>query len=187
LKNAFNGLAGLFIVVCAFVVMGHPQTALAAKASTAQGVRKTTSSPTKKSTVKKAAVKKIALPPEKEADAASNAIASKAINQVGKRYVWGAMSPQRGFDCSGLVSYVYGTQGKKLPRTTHGLYQTLPKQKTLQVGDVIFFGRNNRVRHVGIYIGNGQIVHASTPGRGVLKDNLQTISIALGFMGAGRV
>lgn len=183
--NTFSGLVGMFLLAWAIAVVGLPHTARAANTSTAQGVRKTTSSPTKKSTVKAKARKPIALPPEKAADAVSKEVASKAISQVGKRYVWGSANPQRGFDCSGLVQYVYASQGKNVPRTTRALYQTLSKPKDLQVGDVIFFGPG-QVRHVAVYVGNGEIIHASTPKRGVRKDKVQTIANAMGIVGVGR-
>jgi cell wall-associated NlpC family hydrolase len=183
LKNTFNGLFGLlFVMLCTLVVWAEPQTAQAATKSTAQGVRKTTSSPAKKSVGK---AKPIALPPEKAADATSKEIAAKATSLVGSRYVWGSATPQRGFDCSGLVQYVYAAKGKSVPRTTQALYQSLSKPKDLQVGDVIFFGPG-RVRHVAVYIGNGEIIHASTPSRGVRKDKVQTIARAMGLVGVGR-
>lgn len=184
MKNTFNGLFGLlFVIICALVVWAQPQTAQAATKSTAQGVRKTTSSPAKKSVGK---AKPVALPPEKAADATSKDIAAKATTLVGSRYVWGSANPKQGFDCSGLVQYVYAAKGKRVPRTTQALYQTLSKPKDLQVGDVIFFGRGLAVRHVAIYVGNGEIIHASTPSRGVLKEKVQPVATAMGILGVGR-
>ena len=89
-----------------------------------------------------------------------------ALAQQGKPYVWGGTGPG-GYDCSGLTWSAYQAAGVSLPRTsraqsTAGVYVD---RASLQPGDLIFF--YNPVGHVGMYIGNGQMVHSSTYGQPV--------------------
>jgi cell wall-associated NlpC family hydrolase len=89
-----------------------------------------------------------------------------AYKQLGKKYVWGAEGPNS-FDCSGLTYYVYkNALGKTIPRTSaaqsnYGQY--VPKGE-LQSGDLVFSGSSGKVSHVGIYIGNGKMIHAPQTG-----------------------
>jgi peptidoglycan DL-endopeptidase CwlO len=90
-------------------------------------------------------------------------IISYASNFLGVPYVWGGTSPS-GFDCSGLVQYTYGHFGINLPRTAAeqqnvGTYIT---RENLQPGDLVFFG--DPAHHVGIYVGNGMMLHAPHTG-----------------------
>ena len=99
------------------------------------------------------------------------AVAGLAKKQVGKRYVYGATGPSA-FDCSGLAQYVYKTAAKKtLPRTTYGQVTKGKKVSLshLKKGDLLFWGSASAPYHVGIYVGNGQYVHAATPSQGVRK------------------
>ena len=96
--------------------------------------------------------------------------------QVGKPYVWGATGPEA-FDCSGLVRYVYKTAlGKEIPRVSYdqSKFGQEVDKKDLQVGDLIFFDtmKKGRVSHVGMYIGNNEFIHASSPKNGVKKSKL---------------
>lgn len=85
--------------------------------------------------------------------------------QLGRRYVYGGDRPDRGFDCSGLVRYVAQLVGLRLPRTA-ALQALLGRPidvAALQPGDLLFFGTAaGRVTHVGLYVGNGRYVHASS-------------------------
>ncbi len=97
-------------------------------------------------------------------------------DQVGKPYVWGATGPEA-FDCSGLVRYVYKTAlGKEIPRVSYdqSKFGQEVDKKDLQVGDLIFFDtmKKGRVSHVGMYIGNNEFIHASSPKNGVKKSEL---------------
>jgi cell wall-associated NlpC family hydrolase len=82
--------------------------------------------------------------------------------QLGRPYVYGGESPS-GFDCSGLVQYAYRAAGVTLPRTTGAQMSagTPVSEANLQVGDLVFFYGGS---HVGIYAGNGEVVHAPVPG-----------------------
>ena len=89
---------------------------------------------------------------------------AKRVVRIAKRYLgvsyrWGGSSPWSGFDCSGLVKYVYGHVGIRLPRATAGQFHRGRRVKTsnLQPGDLVFF---NRLGHVGMYIGRGKMIHA---------------------------
>lgn len=85
-----------------------------------------------------------------------------ALQLQGRPYVYGGKSPQEGFDCSGLVVYVYNQQGLKLPRTTDSLVRQLPgvRPEQRQPGDLLFFNTDKPYSHVGIYVGNDDFVHA---------------------------
>lgn len=103
--------------------------------------------------------------------AKQNKVVSLANKQVGKAYVWGATGPYS-FDCSGLTQYVYKkTIGTYLPHysVTQRYYGKAVSTKKLQKGDLLFFGSKSAPNHVGIYVGGGKFVHASSPTVGVIK------------------
>ena len=104
--------------------------------------------------------------PAAQAAAARSGAMATAMAQLGKPYRWGATGPSA-FDCSGLVSYAFDKAGKDLPRTSRAQAQvgTKVSKSNLKPGDLVFF--YSPVSHVGIYIGDGQIVHASTSGQPV--------------------
>jgi cell wall-associated NlpC family hydrolase len=95
------------------------------------------------------------------AAAARTAAVDHAMSKVGSPYRYGASGPNA-FDCSGLVSWAFKKAGKSLPRTSRAQSQvgTPVSRAELQPGDLVFFYKP--VSHVGIYIGDGKIVHAST-------------------------
>jgi cell wall-associated NlpC family hydrolase len=88
------------------------------------------------------------------------AAVSKALSKIGKPYRWGAVGPNA-FDCSGLVKWSFEKAGRALPRTSKAMAGVGVKvsKSSLQPGDLVFFYKP--ISHVGIYIGNGKIVHAS--------------------------
>ena len=103
----------------------------------------------------------------------------KAVNEAlqlqGHRYVIGGESPAEGFDCSGLVYYVYNKHGVKVPRDTWSLASQLPsvQMEHRQPGDLVFFNTSNRdFSHVGIYVGEDRFVHAPSThtGRVMMSD-----------------
>lgn len=103
------------------------------------------------------------------------AIVADAYAQVGKSYVYGTAGPST-FDCSGLTYYLYNKHaGIQLPRSSgsQATAGTTVSKSDMQPGDLIFFINDgaSRIGHVGIYVGNGQFVHASTPATGVKTDS----------------
>lgn len=96
-----------------------------------------------------------------------------AMKLRGQPYVWGGASPEEGFDCSGLVVYVYQRQGLNLPRSSRALAERLPgvRSDQRQPGDLLFFYTDKPFSHVGIYVGNDEFVHApsSRSGRVMLS------------------
>jgi cell wall-associated NlpC family hydrolase len=108
----------------------------------------------------------ITLNPQAVAAAAPAAVRTsamqKALGKVGSKYRYGASGPNA-FDCSGLVSWAFKNSGKSLPRTSRAMSRvgTSVSKSALQPGDLVFF--YGGPSHVGIYVGNGKIVHASNP------------------------
>ena len=108
--------------------------------------------------------------------------------QIAKRltgipYVWGGASPRSGFDCSGLVQYVYGKVGVSLPHYTvsqYGRGRAVPRSR-LRPGDLVFFYGLN---HVGIYAGGGKYIHAPRSGTTVRWSSLAAHG---GYYGARRI
>lgn len=107
---------------------------------------------------------------------AANAVLMRAIGLVGTPYLYGGNTPESGFDCSGLVTYVYREMvDLKLPRTSRELAAVQgPKiePRRLATGDLVFFGSRGNVSHVGIYVGEGRFVHAPSTGGTVRLDSL---------------
>ena len=97
--------------------------------------------------------------------AKGQAIVNTAKKYLGVKYVYGGTTPS-GFDCSGLVKYVFNKNGIGVSRTSAS--QALQGKKVstsdLQPGDLLFFAKNGRVHHVGIYAGGGQMIHAPHTG-----------------------
>ncbi|WP_225803145.1 C40 family peptidase [Streptomyces sp. NK15101] len=89
-----------------------------------------------------------------------------ATGQIGKPYVWGAEGP-RSYDCSGLTQRAWGAAGRDIPRTSQEQWRLLPHVdiKEMRPGDLIVYFED--ASHIGMYVGNGMIVHAPRPGRNV--------------------
>lgn len=106
----------------------------------------------------------------------ANNVLFRAIGLVGTPYRRGGNTPDTGFDCSGLVDYVFRTQaGIALPRTSREIAALdAPKvsRKDLEPGDLLFFGHRHRVNHVAIYVGHGRFVNAPDRGGTVRLDEL---------------
>ena len=110
----------------------------------------------------------------------------------GGRYVWGGTTPE-GFDCSGYVQYLYKKNNISLPRTAWAQSQKgkVVELEDLQKGDLLFFltdkTRGIPVTHVGIYIGNGEFIHAASKKKGIIISPLTRGSYAKSFVSARRV
>jgi cell wall-associated NlpC family hydrolase len=102
-------------------------------------------------------------------------IVRTARRYLGVRYKWGGASP-RGFDCSGLVVYVYKKNGILLPRSVKGQYRRgkrIPSRR-LRPGDLVFFKTERaRLSHVGIYAGGMRFIHAPRTGKRVTYASLK--------------
>jgi cell wall-associated NlpC family hydrolase len=98
-----------------------------------------------------------------------------AMSQLGVSYRYASSAPGVAFDCSGLTSWAWGQAGVSLPRNSRAQYGALPKVpiEQIQPGDLVFSG--SPIHHVGIYIGGGQIVHASMPGVGVVVSPMRRV------------
>lgn len=105
-----------------------------------------------------------------------DSIVALARAQIGTRYVYGGASPDRGFDCSGLVKYIVSALHISLPRTARAQARAgraVPADTSrLLPGDLLTFGRGGRISHVGIYVGDGRFVHASSMAGRVVESRL---------------
>ncbi len=99
---------------------------------------------------------------------AANEVTMQAMAQIGQPYRWGGSAPDEGFDCSGLVQYVYREAlGIELPRTSREMsrHGASVEREALAPGDLVFFQTTRKPNsHVGIYIGDGRFVHAPSSG-----------------------
>ena len=123
--------------------------------------------------------------------AAANAVLMRAISLVGTPYRYGGNTPEGGFDCSGLVNYVFRDMlDLRLPRSSRELasYQgPRIEPQRLATADLVFFGTGNQVTHVGIYVGEGRFVHAPSTGGTVRLDHLDGSYWRRHYSGARRV
>lgn len=120
-----------------------------------------------------------------------NELVSNALSYIGVRYRYGGNSPERGFDCSGLVRWVYNrTWGVMLPRRASEIASVgtdIPKDQ-LKPGDLVFFNTLRRTfSHVGIYLGDGQFLHAPRSGGKVRVEKLDEAYWAKRWNGARRL
>ncbi|MDO5519699.1 MAG: NlpC/P60 family protein [bacterium] len=158
------------------------------KFSYATKVGTSTSTPTKKPTATPTPTKKptaTPTPTKKPSSSTTNSsatgskVAAYAKRFVGNPYVYGGTSLTNGADCSGFVQSVYKNFGISIPRTSRSqsTYGKKVSTSSLQPGDIIFYANNGTVNHCGIYIGGGQIVHASSPSTGIRISNYKYRSV----------
>lgn len=128
------------------------------------------------------------------------AVAKDAAKYIGGKYVWGGNDLNTGVDCSGFVTQLYKKHGYNIPnRQSTAMFKDTSKQggKTLTVpynqlqpGDAMFFSNNGQasgVHHVGIYAGNGQMIHAQSTKTGIVKTDMNSSSYYKGqYIGAKR-
>lgn len=127
-------------------------------------------------------------PPSSTQTTKASAIIATGKQYIGVKYVYGGTTPS-GFDCSGFVQYVFAKNGVSLPRVSRDQYHvgTSVSFSNLKAGDLVFFSlaKNGVVDHMGIYVGNGQFINASSS-KGVTIYTLGTYWKSA-FVGAKRV
>ena len=110
-------------------------------------------------------------------DEQAHGIAIHALGLVGTPYRYGGNTPDSGFDCSGLIGYVYRNQvGSAPPRTVAQLssWGQVIDRSERRTGDLVVFGRGRNPSHAGIYVGEGRFVHAPSTGGEVRMDHLES-------------
>ncbi|HHW4678095.1 MAG TPA: C40 family peptidase [Xylella sp.] len=126
-------------------------------------------------------------------DKKTQVILRRAMNLLGTRYQWGGDTPGKGFDCSGLVNYVFRTTlGIELPRVSrdmarHSGGELIKDRKEVRTGDLVFFGRKGRITHVGIVLDHGLFLHAPRTGKDVRLDSFASGYWSHKFIQARRV
>lgn len=122
-----------------------------------------------------------------------NVVLQRALALMGTPYRWGGTSPDSGFDCSGLVGYVFRTAlGIELPRVSRDMAskadaELVGAREELRQGDLVFFGLKGRINHVGIYVGEGRFLHSPSSGKDVRVDSLITGYWANRYLSGRRV
>lgn len=139
--------------------------------------------------------KSTGITPSADALAGSNTVSvtaqivANAKTHLGTPYLWGGDKPG-GFDCSGFTQYIFNQSGISLPRTTTEQYKvgTYVEKSKLQPGDLVFLANTYRsgISHVGIYIGDGNMIHASSS-KGITISSLSSSYYTEHYYGARRV
>ena len=123
--------------------------------------------------------------------ARANDVLMRALGLVGTPYRYGGNTPAGGFDCSGLVGYVFLDAARVyLPRTTREIARfeaKVPPRDRLAPGDLVLFSNKGAVFHVGIYVGEGRFVHAPSTGGTVRLDHLDNPYWRRHYTGARRI
>jgi len=115
--------------------------------------------------------------PSAESVGTANDVLFRAIALVGTPYRWGGNTPAGGFDCSGLVDYIYRNAARlELPRTSREMAamngRNFKRMTDLVSGDLVFFDSRGGISHVGVYVGKGRFVHAPNSGGTVRLDDI---------------
>ena len=118
----------------------------------------------------------VVVPANTNAVDAANAVLFRAMSLVGTPYHFGGNTPNSGFDCSGLVTYIFRDAASvTLPRQSATM-GAIPgrelSRRQLQSGDLVFFAGGRAISHVGVYVGENQFVHAPNSGGTVRLDNI---------------
>lgn len=119
----------------------------------------------------------------------AKAVLAEADKYIGVKYVYGGTTPN-GFDCSGFVQYVFKNCGISLNRTSRDQFAkdgVSVSKAELQPGDLVFFGTGGTVSHVGLYVGDGQMIHSPSTGKTVCYTSIESNYYKSRYMGAKRV
>lgn len=112
-----------------------------------------------------------------------DSLVSRARESIGIKYVFGGNDPLRGLDCSALIKHVLSAFDISLPRTAQEqarLGRAIPKDRTqMKPGDLLTFGKGSRITHIGMYVGEGRFIHASTSRKQVIESTLDQTSSSL--------
>ncbi len=102
-----------------------------------------------------------------------DSIIENAKEQLGTRYRWAGINPEKGLDCSGFVKYVFAKLGVELPHSSRELAtlggSVAKDTSEMRPGDLLVFGKGKRISHVGIYVGDGKMIHASSRSGAVVE------------------
>lgn len=123
------------------------------------------------------------------ASPAAQKVIDTAAKYLGVPYLWGGTTPS-GFDCSGFVQYVYAECGYSITRTTYTQWDndgTYVSRQNLQPGDLVYFGTDGSPSHVGLYVGNGTMIHAPSTGKTIQYTSIDSDYYASRFMGGKRI
>jgi cell wall-associated NlpC family hydrolase len=128
-------------------------------------------------------------PESRAAPEIRSTVAELAMQMIGVPYRYGGAEPDRGFDCSGLVYYTYAANGHAVPRTSQEQFKAARKIALTQAdqGDLIFFQDQEKLSHVGIYLGDGLFVHAPSTGSAVSVASLESPYYQRHLVGVGRL
>ena len=117
-------------------------------------------------------------------------VVHSARQHLGLPYIWGGENPDRGFDCSGLIKFTFQEFDVKLPHRAdlQFNYGTRVEKSELAPGDVVFFATGGYpIGHVGIYVGEGQFIHAPRRGKPVKLDSINRGYYKRRYVGARRI
>jgi len=102
-----------------------------------------------------------------------DSIIENASQLLGVKYKWGGTTPEKGIDCSGFVKYLFAKLGVELPHRAAELAKlggSINKDTAdMQPGDLLVFGKGKRISHVGMYVGDGKMIHASSSNKRVVE------------------
>lgn len=129
------------------------------------------------------------VPQARDATEIRSTVAKLAMEMIGVPYRYGGSDPNRGFDCSGLVYYTYTANGHSVPRTSQEQFKAARKIALTQAvqGDLIFFQDQEKLSHVGIYLGDGLFVHAPSTGSAVSVASLESPYFQRHLVAVGRL
>ncbi len=112
-----------------------------------------------------------------------DSLVSRARESIGIKYVFGGTDPLRGLDCSALIKHVLSAFDISLPRTAQEqarMGRSIPKDREqMKPGDLLTFGTGKRVTHIGMYVGEGRFIHASTSKKRVIESTLDQTASSL--------